>query len=155
MNKTLVFDMDGTIANLYGVENWLNDLRAENPRPYVDAEPMYNMLVLNGILKMFKEMGWRIVVTTWLSKGSTPTYDALVREAKIEWLARYDFPYDEIHLVKYGTTKANCTRRIGGFQVLVDDNEQVRKGWTLGTTINANENIIEALLELLETEVVG
>lgn len=155
MNKTLVFDMDGTIANLYGVENWLDDLRAENPRPYVDAEPMYNMLVLNGILEMFKEMGWRIVVTTWLSKGSTPAYDALVREAKIEWLARYGFPYDEIHLVKYGTTKANCTRRIGGFQVLVDDNEQVRKGWTLGDTINANENIIEALLELLETEVVG
>ena len=155
MNKTLVFDMDGTIANLYGVENWLDDLRAENPRPYVDAEPMYNMLVLNGILEMFKEMGWRIVVTTWLSKGSTPAYDALVREAKIEWLARYDFPYDEIHLVKYGTTKANCTRRIGGFQVLVDDNEQVRRGWTLGDTINANENIIEALLELLEDEVVG
>jgi len=155
MNKTLVFDMDGTIANLYGVENWLDDLRAENPRPYVDAEPMYNMVVLNGLLKMFKEMGWRIVVTTWLSKGSTPAYDALVREAKIEWLTRYDFPYDEIHLVKYGTTKANCTRRIGGFQVLVDDNEQVRKGWTLGDTINANENIIKALLELLETEVVG
>lgn len=155
MNKTLVFDMDGTIANLYGVTDWLKDLRAENPRPYVDAKPMYNMLVLNGILEMFKEMGWRIVVTTWLAKGSTPAYDALVREAKIEWLAKYDFPYDEIHLVKYGTTKANCTRRIGGFQVLVDDNEQVRKGWTLGDTINANENIIEALLELLETEVVG
>ena len=155
MNKTLVFDMDGTIANLYGVENWLDDLRAENPRPYVDAEPMYNMLVMNVMLEMFKEMGWRIVVTTWLSKGSTPAYDALVREAKIEWLTRYDFPYDEIHLVKYGTTKANCTRRIGGFQVLIDDNEQVRKGWTLGDTINANENIIEALLELLETEVVG
>ena len=23
MKKILVFDMDGTIANLYGVENWL------------------------------------------------------------------------------------------------------------------------------------
>ena len=33
-NKTLVFDMDGTIANLYAVENWLEDLRSENPRPY-------------------------------------------------------------------------------------------------------------------------
>lgn len=153
VNKTLVFDMDGTIANLYGVENWLDDLRAENPRPYTEAKPFYNMLVLNEILKAFKEMGWRIVVTTWLAKDSTKAYDALVREAKIEWLERYDFPYDEIHLVKYGTTKANCTRRIGGFQVLVDDNEQVRKGWNLGTTIDANENIIEALLELLEKEV--
>lgn len=152
-NKTLVFDMDGTIADLYGVEDWLNDLRAENPRPYTEAKPFYNMLVLNEILKAFKEMGWRIVVTTWLAKDSTKAYDALVREAKIEWLERYDFPYDEIHLVKYGTTKANCTRRIGGFQVLVDDNEQIRKGWNLGATIDANENIIEALLELLEKEV--
>lgn len=152
-NKTLVFDMDGTIANLYGVENWLDDLRAENPRPYTEAKPFYNMLVLNEILKAFKEMGWRIVVTTWLAKESTKAYDALVREAKIEWLERYDFPYDEIHLVKYGTTKANCTRRLGGFQVLVDDNEQVRKGWNLGATIDANENIIEALLELLEKEI--
>lgn len=153
VNKTLVFDMDGTIADLYGVENWLDDLRAENPRPYKEAKPFYNMMVLNEILKAFKEMGWRIVVTTWLAKDSTKAYDALVREAKIEWLERYDFPYDEIHLVKFGTTKANCTRQRGGFQVLIDDNEQVRKGWNLGATIDANENIIEALLVLLEKEV--
>ena len=153
VNKTVVFDMDGTIADLYGVENWLDALRAEDPTPYAEAKPMYNMLVLNSLLNTLKEMGWRIVVTTWLAKGSTPAYDALVREAKIEWLERYNFPFDEIHLVKYGTTKANCTRRIGGFQVLVDDNEQVRKGWNLGATIDANENIIEALLELLEKEI--
>ena len=62
------------------------------------------------------------------------------------------FPYDEIHIVKYGTTKANCTRKLGGYQILIDDNEKVRKGWNLGDTINANENIIEKLAELLLTE---
>ena len=31
-------------------------------------------------------------------------------------------------------------------------NEKVRKGWTLGETINANENIIEKLVELLVAE---
>jgi hypothetical protein len=153
VNKTIVFDMDGTIADLYGVKNWLEALRAEDPRPYMEAKPMYNMMVLNTILGLLKDMGWRVVVTTWLAKGSTPAYDAVVREAKIEWLARYEFPYDEIHLVKYGTTKANCTRGIGGFQILVDDNEQVRKGWNLGDTINANENIIEALVKLIEKEI--
>jgi len=152
MNKTIVFDMDGTIADLYGVEDWLSALRNEDVRPYVEAKPMYNMLVLNKLLEILKDCGWKVVVTTWLSKGSSKAYDALVREAKIEWLARYDFPYDEIHLVKYGTTKANCTRHIGGFQVLVDDNEQVRKGWNLGDTINANENIINALIDLLDKE---
>lgn len=150
MEKILIFDMDGTIADLYGVDNWLEDLRAENPAPYINAKPIYDTEVLNSLLEIFKDNGWKIVVTTWLAKGSTKDYDRLVREAKLAWLERYAFPYDEIHLVKYGTTKANCTRKLGGFQVLIDDNEKVRNGWTLGDTINANENIIERLIDLLE-----
>ena len=152
MNKILVFDMDGTIADLYGVENWLEDLRNENARPYEVAKAIYDKVVLNEILEMLKAQGWRIVVTTWLAKDSTEYYKNLVRQAKLQWLAEQEFPFDEIHLVAYGTTKANCTRKLGGFQVLVDDNEQVRNGWHLGDTIDANENILEKLVELLLTE---
>ena len=152
MNKTLVFDMDGTLVDLYGVENWLADLRAYNPRPYIVAKPMYDIELLNAVLLALKSLGWRIAVTSWLSKESTPQYDTEVRLAKRESLERMNFPFDEIHLVKYGTTKANCTRHLGGYQVLVDDNEDVRKGWTLGGTINANENIIPMLIELLVAE---
>jgi hypothetical protein len=150
LNKTLVFDMDGTIANLYGVNGWLEMLRAEDPTPYIIAEPMYNVNILNFILNQLKADGWKIVVTTWLAKGSTKHYDTLVREAKLEWLETYNFPFDEVHMVKYGTTKANCTRKLGGFQILVDDNETVRRGWTLGATIDANENILEILEKLLD-----
>lgn len=150
MNKMLVFDMDGTIADLYGVDNWLEDLRAENPRPYEIAKPLYTMDALNAILEVFKVNGWKIVVTTWLAKGSSKEYDNLVREAKLAWLEKYNFPFGEIHLVKYGTAKANCTRKAGGFQVLIDDNEKVRKGWNLGATIDANDNIITRLIALLE-----
>lgn len=149
MNRTLVFDMDGTIANLYGVENWLEMLRAEDPTPYIVAQPMYDMDTLKVVLEMLKLQGWTIAVTSWLSMGSTREYDKLVRKAKREWLERYDFPFDEIHLVAYGTTKANCTRKNGGYQILVDDNEKVRNGWSLGGTINANENILEKLVDLL------
>jgi len=150
MRKILVFDMDGTIADLYGVDGWLEMLRAENEKPYEVAKPMYNMEVLNAILDVLKLQGWEVVVTTWLSKGSTKAYDTKVRKAKLDWLAKYNFPYDSIHLVKYGTTKANCTRNLGGFQILVDDNKKVRDGWTLGDTVNANENILDALMKLLE-----
>ena len=149
MNKTLVFDMDGTIANLYGVENWLEDLRSFNPRPYIIAEPMYDMVLLNALLNELKNNGWKIVVTSWLSKETTRAYDKEVRKAKREWLEKNNFPFDEIHLVKYGTTKANCTRKLGGYQILVDDNEQVRNGWNLGSTINANNDIITELAMLL------
>lgn len=153
MNKTLVFDMDGTIADLYNVEGWLKMLRAEDATPYKVAKPMYDMDTLRTLLELLKEVGWTIAVTSWLAKESTKAYDTEVRKAKREWLERYEFPFDEIHLVKYGTTKANCTRKNDGFQILVDDNEEVRKGWNLGGTINAKENILEKLVDLLFSEV--
>ena len=148
-NKTLVFDMDGTIADFYGVVNWLEYLLEEDTTPYEVALPLYDMTYLCSLLNILKNQGWRIAVTTWLAKGGTKEYNDRTRKAKLEWLEKYNFPYDEIHLVKYGTTKANCTRKIGGFQILVDDNEKVRKGWNLGATINANENILNHLEKLI------
>lgn len=151
--KILVFDMDGTIADFYGVANWLGYIESQNPTPYIIAKPLYDMSLLVGILEILKFKGWQIIVTSWLAKDSTKEFDREVRQAKREWLAQYNFPFDEIHLVKYGTTKANCTRKLGGFQVLVDDNAQVRKGWKLGETINANNNnVIDKLLDLLVAE---
>jgi hypothetical protein len=150
--RMLVFDMDGTIADFYGVQGWLEDLHNESTRPYEMAQPLYDMDTLCEILKLLKSFGWKVAVTTWLANGSTKAYDDEVRKAKLEWLAKYNFPYDEIHLVKYGTTKANCTRGKADYQILIDDNEQVRNGWTLGETINANENIMKKLVDLFLTE---
>lgn len=154
MNKTLVFDMDGTIANLYKVEGWLEKLRAADATPYIAAEPMYDMDDLSFLLQILKTQGWRIAVTSWLAKESDRTYNAKVRKAKREWLKKYNFPFDEIHLVKYGTRKADCTRKNGGFQILVDDNEEVRNSWTLGSTIDANKNIMKELADLIVNGVV-
>lgn len=151
-NKILVLDMDGTIVDLYGVEGWLEMLRAYNPNPYIVAEPLCDMEVLRSLLEVLKLRGWRIVVTSWLSKETTPLYDEMVRISKKYWLDTYNFPYDELHFVKYGTTKANCTRKHGGYQIIVDDNEKVRKGWHLGNTIDANENILVALIDLIMAE---
>ena len=149
-DKTLVFDMDGTIADFYGVANWLEYLENADTTPYEVALPIYDMEYLNALLTILKKQGWYIVVTTWLAKGGTKEYNDRTRKAKLEWLETYNFPYDEIHIVKYGTTKANCTRKIGGFQILIDDNEEVRKGWNLGDTINAKENILKELEKLVK-----
>lgn len=150
MTKTLVFDMDGTIANLYGVNNWLEMIRAENPKPYIIAEPLYNMNELNSLLNQLKSLGWEIAITSWLAKGATDNYNKAVTKAKKEWLQKYHFPADEIHIVKYGATKANYTRKKGGYQILIDDNAKIRKGWHLGNTINAENDIIAELRKLLD-----
>jgi len=150
MNKTLVFDMDGTLANFYGVDGWLDDLHNENTRPYDMAKPLYNMEVLNAILDCLRLQGWRIVITTWLAKGATKDFDNAVRASKLQWLQKNNFKYDEIHMVRYGTTKANSTRKLGGVQILIDDNEKIRNGWRLGDTIDANKNILSELINLLE-----
>ena len=151
--KALIFDMDGTLADFYGVTDWLQDLQNENPRPYKVAHPLYDMDALRWVLTRLQNLGWKVIITSWLAGGSTKAYDKLVREAKLEWLEEYHFPYDEIHLVKYGTTKANCTRHLGGFQILFDDNENVRRGWSLGETVDASKkDILDFLYQLWELE---
>lgn len=152
MNKVLVFDMDGTIADLYKVENWLTDLRAYNPRPYEVAKPMYDMETMADVLTMLQAKGWKVVVTTWLSKDSTKAYDEMVSKAKLDWLAKHNFPFDEIHLVSYGTPKSTCTNHLGGIQFLFDDNAEVRREWESNRnrfSVDATNNIMEKLIDLL------
>lgn len=149
MTKTLVFDMDGTIANLYAVADWLENIIAENVRPYAIAEPMYNMNKLVNVINRLKENGWRVAVVSWTSKHGSKEYNKAVRKVKKEWLDRYNFPYDELHVIKYGTPKSYCMKKTGGFQILFDDEEPNRKAWRNGSTVNANEDIYKILKNML------
>lgn len=150
MAKMICFDMDGTIADLYGVENWLAKLRAEDASPYREAKPLYDMDELNLVLNALANEGWEIRVISWLSKDASAEYNKAVRLAKREWLAKYNFPVDKVHLVAYGTTKANSVRKYTAQAILVDDNAKVRDGWHLGDTIDPTEgNLVERLTALL------
>ena len=151
--KMVCFDMDGTIANLYMVEGWLEMLRSEDPTPYRMAEPMWDMSELTNLLLTMQAVGIEVRIVTWLSKDSSEEYKDEVRLAKREWLAEQNFPFDHFHGVQYGATKADSVRRYlneGETAILIDDNDKVREGWTLGETINpTNTDIIEALRSLL------
>ena len=153
MPKMICFDMDGTIADLYKVPNWLISLRNFDPYPYRQANPMWNMEELVSLLHQLQNAGIEIRIITWLSKDSNPDYDRAVRQAKREWLMKYNFPCDHFHGVRYGATKADSVRKYldeGETAVLIDDNAKVRQGWHLGDTIDPTAcNIIEALRKLL------
>ena len=68
MEKKICFDLDGTLADLYAVDNWLNMLRAYDPTPYTQAEPMLNMSAFARLLHKAQRLGYEIVIISWLSK---------------------------------------------------------------------------------------
>ena len=140
---TIYFDMDGTIANLYGVENWLPKLQNEDASPYTDAKPLVRLSTLARLLNKAQRNGHKIGIVSWLAKNSTENYDEKVTNAKIEWLNTHlkSVQFDEIRIGKYGTPKSTMVNDKNG--ILFDDEEPNRIEWK-GTSHNV-DNIIEVL----------
>lgn len=129
MAKAIYFDMDGTLANLYGVENWLEKLRAYDASPYAEAEVLLNMQALAHRLNKLQENGYTIGIISWLSKESTTTYDMAATAMKMAWLEKHlrSVKWDEIHIVAYGKKKSKLAQVKNGY--LFDDNESIRREW--------------------------
>jgi len=143
MAKAIYFDMDGTIANFYGVENWLNYLIASDPTPYRVAQPLVNMNSLARLLNRLQAEGWHIGIVSWLSKCGTETYNAETAATKMDWLNRHlhSVHWNEIKIVPYGTPKQEVVDVVGG--ILFDDELPNRTNW-VGTAYDV-DNIIEIL----------
>jgi hypothetical protein len=143
MTTTIFFDMDGTIANLYGVENWLDYLLSASAVPYEIAEPLIRMNSLARILNRLQRQGYKIGVISWLAKNSNETYDAEVTSAKRAWLEKHltSVQWDEINIVPYGTPKQIFAKTEN--DILFDDEEKNRNDWS-GIAYDVNE-IIEIL----------
>lgn len=151
--KILVFDLDGTIFDFYGVDGWkhyLDDL--QDVTPYAIAKPFYNPDELNAVINSLKSQGWYIVVNTWLSITKTEEFHNAIREVKLQRLAEIQFPYDYFIATDYGVDKQEPFLTIkDGMQILVDDNADIRAAWN-GPTIDATQNIIPFLKQLLIKE---
>ena len=143
MTKAIYMDMDGTIANLYGVNGWLNMIINNDETPYKNAEPMVRMNVLARVLNNLIRKGWTVGIVSWLAKNSNTEYDERVTKAKIEWLKTHlkSVHFEEIHIVPYGTPKETVVQNPMG--ILFDDEEPNRTNW-VGTAYDVNE-IIEIL----------
>ena len=143
---TINFDMDGTIADLYGVENWLDYLIAENTFPYANAKPLLRLSALARKLNALQRNGYNLAVISWLSKSGTAEYDEAVTATKLAWLAEHlpSVHWDEITIVPYGTPKENFCHT--PLDILFDDEERNRNNWT-GRAYDV-QNILEILREI-------
>lgn len=130
MKKEIWFDMDGTIANLYGVNGWLDYLLNSDPTPYAEAEPLLNMSLLARYLHKAQAKGWSIGIISWTSKNGTDLYNGEVALAKLTWLNQHlhSVTWDSIKIVAYGTNK----REVCGGGILFDDEDGNRETWGEG-----------------------
>lgn len=138
------FDMDGTVADLYGVKDWLPSLIAEDTRPYEIAKGIGNLSLIARLLNKAQKNGYEIGIISWTSKNGSPAYNARVATAKRAWLAKHfaSVKWDTIKVVEYGTNKYMAC----GGGILFDDEEGNRKAWGYGAHEPAE--IVKVLKEL-------
>ena len=141
---TIWFDMDGTIADLYGVDGWLDDIIARRTRPYDEARTLINMSLLARLLHQVQANGHEIGVISWTAKNGSDLYNGQVAVAKMVWLHKHlpSVAWDKIKIVPYGTNKRNATNG----DILFDDEEPNRTAWGVGAyTPDQIMNVLKGL----------
>ena len=135
------FDMDGTIADLYGVVGWLEAILACDTRPYTEAKGIGNLSLIARLLNKAQASGHEIGIISWTAKGGSEEYNEAVAEAKKAWLGRHlrSVRWDVVRVVEYGTDKKVAT----GGGILFDDEEPNRTNWGKGAYTPAE--IVEVL----------
>ena len=146
----ICFDMDGTIANLYGVEGWLAMILNGDATPYKKATTLINMNQLARTLNKLQKAGYEIGIISWLAKGATTDYNEEVTAAKKAWLKKHlkSVHFDFIEIVEYGTDKNIVC--IDTLDILFDDEAQNRNNWN--GKAHDEKNILGILKELLKNE---
>lgn len=147
-----MFDMDGTVYDLYGQPNWLKKLEAEDVTAYTDGAPLVNLRELEKVCRALIEKGFEIGVITWLAKNGSKRFHHNTAETKKTWVQN-NMPYvTRFTAQEYGTPKQNALDKSIKFAVLVDDNKEVREMWNTPKqrkSIDANSDIIAKLWELV------
>lgn len=147
--KAIYFDMDATICSLYDYPNWLELLHAEDTAPYENCAPMYDMEKLNNLLLEFVSLGITIGIISWSAMNGSKDYNKRVRKAKREWCNKYGLnAISEFHVVKYSTPKHQVAKIKDS--ILIDDDNNNLTTWKNGDTIDAKENIVPILKQLLK-----
>lgn len=154
MSKKIYFDMDGTVYDLYSVPQWLERLRAEQPRTFLDGEFMFDPDVFSNLIEVLIMHGYTIGIISWLPMQATPEYEEICRAEKIQWINEH-MPYvSEINIASYGTPKQKMIQKRSQTMILIDDNAEVCKMWEtnkmrIAYNVDESFSALEALEELV------
>ena len=145
------FDMDGTIADFYGVDGWLEALQNEQIRPYLEAKPLFNFSAFARMIHRLQAAGYKVGIVTWGSKFATAAFNTAVEQAKCEWLRKHlpSVSWDAFCFMPYGTNK-NAVN--AGQDILFDDEAHNRENW--GGAAYEPTDIQKVLTSLLKCAII-
>ena len=161
MSIKCVFDLDGTIFDLYNRPNWLSML--ENEQEEVFAEygdnngwlSYINRISFNeAVTALMMEFGVEFEVITWLPMQASPEYEERCRQKKTEWVKK-NLPFvSAINCVSYGLPKQNFIKKRAQRMILFDDNKEVCEMWEtnkqrIAIQVSENNPVDKMLNELL------
>lgn len=135
MSITVYFDLDNTLFNLYGKENWLEMLENEKPGvfnagkenqgflPELDVKKLYNMI------EQCQRLSINFGIITWLPFAASPEYEEICRKEKMEWIDLNLPMITDIKIIPYGIEKQKAITKRSRAMYLIDDNTEVCKAW--------------------------
>lgn len=152
--KHICFDMDGTIADLYSVNNWLSRLDNYDNSVYAEALPLCDMKKINKLLNHLSKRGIRISVVSWASKTVAEDENKVssIETVKKDWLLNQNFKYDNLFVIPYGTNKSEYiknTLNMNEDVLIFDDDIKVRDSWDIGLAIDPTKVKIEDILKII------
>ena len=105
------FDMDGTIADLYGVAGWLESIIKGETKPYEMAKGIGSLATIARLLNKAQANGYRVGIISWTARDGKPAYNKAVETAKREWLHKHlpSVTWDEIKVLRKFVGILDCT----------------------------------------------
>jgi hypothetical protein len=151
--KKIYFDMDGTVADLYGEKNWLDNLRKEVCGSFINLRPLVDMTELSMVCHQLMNLGYSFGVITWLPMGASYEFERVCEEEKRAWVEEFMPWVSEFYAQSYGVPKQYAPSKRAAEMILVDDNAEVRAMWNTEvqrSSIDATQDIIKELRKLLD-----
>lgn len=144
-------DLDGTVYDLYNINNWKPRLEAEDPTVFEEGGFIGDYDRFISICNKLVSIGVQFGVITWLSMQSSVEYEIECTKVKRSWVNKFMPFVTEFNAQSYGTPKQNAIQKRAKTMYLLDDNKDVCEMWWAEETrraINVNCNgltTIEAL----------